>query len=151
MLSLDKYLESLYISDVYNRIINLLSNRDSNHHTKCLTFGVNSVLYSPVGFPFYYTEADCAQNAEHRKDSEVPVKLHHTRVKEAGGGRQRLRELVQRESRARVVLVDGAEDGVDLRVEAGVAEAQHSAAEEGDKLAAKNKTCRRRRELCSKE
>lgn len=91
---------------------------------------------SDLDLPLYYAESHCAHHTERCKDVKLPVKLQHTWIEEAGGGWQRLREFVQRESRARVVLVDGAEDGVDLRVEAGVAEAQHSAAEEGDKLAA---------------
>jgi len=60
----------------------------------------------------------------------VEVEREHARVEEAERRTQTLRELEEGESRPRVVGVDGAEDGVDLRVVAGVSEAEHERAEE---------------------
>ena len=78
--------------------------------------------------PFNDTKAYRTQTAEHHKYQELIVQSHNTRVEEASGCTERLRELEQSKSRARVVRVHGAEYGVDLSVEAGVTKAEQKTA-----------------------
>ena len=57
------------------------------------------------------------------------MKLYDSGVKEAGGGAQALSKLEESKGWARVVTIDGAQDGVDLCVVASVAETEQETAQ----------------------
>ena len=67
------------------------------------------------------------------------------RVEEGGGRREGLHELEDGEGGRRVVLVGRSQDGEDLRVEAGVPEAEQEGASDGQVLVRLDKSniCRR--------
>ena len=76
------------------------------------------------------------------------------RVEEGRGRREGLHKLEDGEGGRRVVLVDRSQDGEDLRVEAGVPEAEQEGARDGQVLVRLDepnicwKICRRDRSSC---
>lgn len=74
----------------------------------------------PVSLPLNDAEGECAGHAEHHEDDQMVLQEQYAWVEEAARGTDALGHLEQGERGAGVVRVHAAEDGVDLRVVAGV-------------------------------
>jgi len=80
---------------------------------------------------FYHAKGHGTHRAEYRQQKQLIVHRQFDGVKECGGRCNRLEESEYGEGRGRVVPVKASEDGEDLSVEAGVADAQQQGAEHG--------------------